>query len=272
MNVFESHGLQIKYKREGTSGPPFLLLHGFGGGPQDWQSISENLSRNHRLIIPNLKTFFSHESPLTFTEQVQFLNSFVSWLLEKKQTDKIKIMGQSYGATLSLALRLVNPLPISSHFVLNPMPFQPLEWIRNDHLKVFVNLGHMPGAVQRFFRSPSGRKCLIELAQVFRIGALGHHEISHINSRKLNLVEKAIDRFLWINRNENWANWENVMQTLPAPHVHRFIYSSHDSLFSAEDYKKFAFKIKASQIIECQHEGHLLVQDQGKNLLPHLSE
>jgi pimeloyl-ACP methyl ester carboxylesterase len=244
------------------------LLHGFGGGPSDWVEVSAELAKTSRVVLPNLKTFFSHAEPLSFSKQVSLLAEFIQSLYGRKSVDTINLMGQSYGATLSIGLRLQAAFSIGSHTLLNPMPFRPLQAIRNPEIQILANMGSMPGGVKMFLKSTLGRRGLEELAKVFRIGALGHHEVQHFNDRKLLLVEKAFERFRWIVMNEDWDFWEQKSKNLRPGEITRFLYSSGDSLFNPEDYRKWAEKFKAKEIVEVPHQGHLLVQDIGSGILP----
>lgn len=49
----EVNGIQLHY-RTGGAGPPLLLLHGFLGAGSWWDPLTEDLSKRHTLIIPDL--------------------------------------------------------------------------------------------------------------------------------------------------------------------------------------------------------------------------
>jgi pimeloyl-ACP methyl ester carboxylesterase len=267
VKIFKFQDVEVRYKVEGESGPVYILLHGFGGGPNDWSAVSAELAKTSRVVSPNLKSFFSHHEPLTFSQQVGVLSHFVNEILARKGVSEIHIMGQSYGATLSLGLRLETSLAVGEHVLLNPMPFRPFSFVRNREIGILLNMGAMPGGVKLFLKSAMGRQGLQELAKVFRIGALGHHEIHHFNERKLMLVEKAFERFRWILKNENWFTWEERLSRLPFGAITRFIYSRGDTLFLAEDYQRWAEIFKAGDVVAMPHNGHLLVQDIGVGVL-----
>lgn len=267
MKVFRHNDIEMRYQVHGESEPVHILLHGFGGGPQDWSTVTPILSQRARVVIPNLKVFFTHSEPLTFGQQVTFLSEFIHHINKQKKVKSLHLTGQSYGATLSLGLRLTNNFKILSHVLLNPMPFHPFSRIRDQHVQLLVSFGYMPGGVNLFLRTEKGRQSLEEMAKVFRIGSAGHHEIRHFNDRKLALVEKAFDRFRWVDRHEDWSIWEKRLHCLEQGAITRFIYSSQDSLFYGEDYKRLALEWKCGQIREVPHHGHLLVQDMGEQFV-----
>jgi pimeloyl-ACP methyl ester carboxylesterase len=272
MKLFEHKKVHFKYRVEGESGPVYLLLHGFGGGPQDWENISRDLAKRNRVVIPNLKVFFSNEKAITFTEQVEILDQFVGALFLTKKIQSINLAGQSYGGTLSLCLRLNASFPVRSHALFNPMPFHPLLRIYHPQFRILSNLAGARGALAHFFSSSSGKGCLVEMARLFRIGSFHNHEVSHINERKLKIIYLALQRFLWIDQNEDWLKWERKLSAIPADFIHDFYYSNQDCLYNRNEYRQFGERIKSMAIHECEHKGHLLVQDLGVNLLRHWLE
>lgn len=46
-----SHAIQYK---EIGSGPTVILVHGYGGTIYDWDEVAALLSKNFRVVIPNL--------------------------------------------------------------------------------------------------------------------------------------------------------------------------------------------------------------------------
>lgn len=261
MKIFSHNGIELRYSVTGDSGQVLILLHGFGGGPQDWAEVTKALAGRYRIVVPNLKIFFSHASPLTFSDHVTFLRQFLKQIFKNKNASSVMLCGQSYGATLSLGLRLTESLRVVKHVLINPMPFDPFKHVRDAHVNLLINLGHLPGGVNLYLRTQEGRGCLTELAKVFRIGALGHHEIHHFNDRKLRLVDMAFERFQWIAKNENWGWWQERLNQDISFKVTDFVYSSQDSLFNAADYESYARKLNSKAITEVNHVGHLLVQD-----------
>ncbi len=53
--LVELNGITMHYEERG-SGEPLLLLHGFGMcGQGDWGSIADELAKNYRVILPDLR-------------------------------------------------------------------------------------------------------------------------------------------------------------------------------------------------------------------------
>lgn len=267
MKTFQKGDLEIKYKVEGDSGPVYVLLHGFGGGHHDWRELAAHLAVSNRVVMPNLKVFFSHEEPLTFSRQVDLLQDFIKSIYEQKGVHVLNIIGQSYGATLSLGLRVQNKFNVDKHILLNPMPFFPLRSVRDRNVRRLNLAGAVPGGAFVYLQTWCGRRDLAKVAQFFRIGVLGRHEVSKLNKRKLVLVDQALRRFRWIDRHEDWSYWQRMVKELPHGAISHFYYSKEDSLFHGEDYLRFAEILKTERVQGVSHQGHLLIQDFGYDLL-----
>ncbi len=261
MNVFKCDGVEIRYRVHGQGENVFLCWHGFGGGPADFQDVAPMLGRHAKVIIPNLKYFIGSQWPKTFSRQIEILALFTQQIWDVHRPKKLHMLGQSYGGTLSLALRAFTHLNVSRHWLLNPMPFDPLASVQNKKIQDLLFALKAGRDMVEYMRSAEGHENLVEAARVFRIGATGQHEIHHFNERKLLLVEKAMERFLWIEQRENWAQWFERLASLTDQSIDRVYYSSHDSLFDTENYEKFIAKIRPKDQIKIDHNGHLLLQD-----------
>jgi len=270
VEVFNHDGLEIRYRLEESTTPnaPILVcFHGFGGGPQDYQDLVPFLKSQFRVALPNLKVFFSSQVPSPFSRHVEILGHWLTHIREKFKTEHFVFLGQSYGATLSIALRFRFQLNIQFHAVLNPMPFSPFEFVRNHHLRMFMNFGFDSGDIGLFLKTTNGRRSLTEAAKIFRIGSQKTvNDVLHLNDRALILVEKAIDRFRWIDKHENWETWTDLIKSSQAPGPDLFLYSSRDPLFRSEDSVTYARDIRARILSPIPHHGHLMVQDMGVQL------
>ena len=187
----------MRYRQYGESGPVIVLLHGFGGGPMDFKPLIEELEKDHQLIVPNLKFFFSNREPLRFDKQLELLKEFIDCKLQST-TAPFHLMGVSYGGTQSLALRSFMPERILTHALVNPMPLKPLEKLRNPLLKLILSFYYIPGGLNLFFKTAAGFKTLQGLGKVFNMGLMGQRKLKHFNARKVMLIEKALKRFVWV--------------------------------------------------------------------------
>jgi pimeloyl-ACP methyl ester carboxylesterase len=266
MHIFKSDGTEIRYRIEG-SGENFLFCwHGFGGGPSDYQEVLPLFAKNSSIVIPNLKHFFSSDFRTTFSQHVSYAVNFLEQICDVHRPKKIRMIGHSYGATLSLAMRLKLTIPVDGHWLLNPMPFAPISLVKNGKIAKLLSQLERHDGFRDYVQSAEGRDQVFEAARVFRIGTAGQNEIQRFNERKFVLVEKAMDRFLWIDRNEDWPRWEANVRNISDHTIDRVIYSDHDSLFSVTDYQSFIQKIRPKKSQAVAHNGHLILQDKWQEI------
>lgn len=267
MYTFSSRNIELRYKIVGHQGPFLFCLHGFGGAPSDFDSVQKHLSVSYRLVLVNLKTFFSSLDPMSFSTQVDILCEFIKHLIQNSTDEKRwAVLGQSYGGMLSLGVVLhlqehEMKRNLVSLALLNPMPFHPLDVIEDKHVKIILGFGNMHGGLGTLGSISKGRECLIEVAKIFRIGAIDNSETHRTNRRKLILVEKALQRFIWIDRNEKWEKWRRKMAL---NHIQPIIfYSNQDPLFSPISYQNYQNVLPNLRLHQVNHAGHLLLQDLG---------
>ncbi|MEN8253061.1 MAG: alpha/beta hydrolase [Patescibacteria group bacterium] len=89
------------YQKIGKKGPYLILLHGWGCDWQIWHGVIVELSKKHRLIIPDLPTFGKSEEP----KEVWSLKNYVDWLQEFIELvikdNKFILAGHSFGGQIA---------------------------------------------------------------------------------------------------------------------------------------------------------------------------
>lgn len=261
--LVQAQGLELKFRLWGQQGPCILLLHGFGGSPLDWSEIAQELKHNYRLIAPDLRPFFSSLQPITFSQQAHILSQalwlFINQHFKAEASPQIHIVGSSYGSALGWTLQFTDlpedslllsdpPLPpihhllktnnkldILSYTLINPMPHSPIKYLRSWELRVLFMLSSWPRILSLYLRSSLGQRKLVELGQIFRMGLRGQGRLKNFNDRKLKLVYKALKRFLWIIRQEDWSKWNQQKS-----HSHLLVLAADkDSVFQQKGFKSY---------------------------------
>jgi len=106
---------------EGGSGPVLLLLHGFGGDADNWLKVGRVLSKNFRIIAPDLPGFgTSGRVPggsFDIDSQLQRLKSF----LELLKVSPEFIAGNSMGGWLASAYASRFPAGLKGLWLLAPL-------------------------------------------------------------------------------------------------------------------------------------------------------
>lgn len=116
--------IDIHYLEAG-SGPPLVLLHGLGGSVGDWEHQVPVLSRQHRVIAPDLRGFGQTPSGRRFPT-VPCLCADVAGLLDQLGVRQFVLIGHSMGGAVALQLALDRPQAVQRLVIANSVPsFRP---------------------------------------------------------------------------------------------------------------------------------------------------
>lgn len=99
---------------DGGSGPPVVLLHGFGSNKDLWNSVAARLTPSYRVIVPDLPGF-GESTKLEFANydvksQVRRLHEF----LNKLSIQQTHIAGNSMGGMISVVYAATYPEGVNS--------------------------------------------------------------------------------------------------------------------------------------------------------------
>lgn len=87
----------------GGSGPPVILLHGFGGdGLGTWQAQFRSFAAVHRVIVPDLLWFGSSRADVAPSLSAQV--AAVRAILAEEATPRADVVGMSYGGFVAMKL------------------------------------------------------------------------------------------------------------------------------------------------------------------------
>jgi pimeloyl-ACP methyl ester carboxylesterase len=94
------------YYREEGSGPPLLLIHGFGASTFTWRHIAPPLAETHRVIAVDLKGFGQSDKPFDSRYSVYDQAELLTELIESKDLRDLTLVGHSFGGGIALLLAL----------------------------------------------------------------------------------------------------------------------------------------------------------------------
>jgi len=119
------NGVKIYYEKYGK-GEPLLLLHGFTSSSKHWKPWIEELSKNHLLIIPDLRGHGNSSNPSNkFTHKLAAKD--ILGLLNHLKIEKIKAIGTSSGGMVLTHMATMDTLLISSMILISSTSFFPEE-------------------------------------------------------------------------------------------------------------------------------------------------
>lgn len=128
------YGTRVRYMQAGSSGPPLLLVHGFGVGCYHWNRNIPHLAQQHRVYAVDLvgqggswpaqwpiAADQTTDGPLcysadTWTEQ---LHHFI----QQHIGQPVYLVGNSLGGYLGVHLASKHPEDVRGLFLLNATPF-----------------------------------------------------------------------------------------------------------------------------------------------------
>lgn len=244
------------------SGPTLVMLHGFGGRPQDWAPVVSELTQKFRILIPSLSEIIFSVEPIRFSAQVDAVGKWLESLTTSSE-NPIFLVGQSYGGALALALEIKFPLLFCGALVLNPMPFSPLKQIEHPLLRTFLMAARVSDGFSSIHgRTTWGQLLLREIGGIFH--AISQEERVSLGTepRRVRLIEAAVQRFLWLDRAENWEDWIRRPSSTPETSNSRlfFLVSRRDPLFSMQTFEGIAESFGSQNLQISETGDHLLAE------------
>lgn len=113
-------GQQIAYLDVGT-GPPIILIHGFGGSMWQWEHQQQTLARHFRVLTLDLLGSGLSDKPDLDYLPDQMLNFFVGFM-DTLQISKATLVGNSMGAGLAIGMALTHPARVEKLVLMDGLP------------------------------------------------------------------------------------------------------------------------------------------------------
>jgi len=113
-------GQTMAYLDLGT-GPPVILIHGFGGSMWQWEHQQAALSTSMRLITPDLIGSGLSDKPDIEYRPEEMLDYFVSFM-DALQIPQAVLVGNSMGAGLAIGMALTHPDRVSKLILIDGLP------------------------------------------------------------------------------------------------------------------------------------------------------
>ncbi len=127
------HGQRIAYLEAG-SGPPVILIHGFGGSMWQWEHQQQALSQQFRLLTLDLPgSGFSDKPEIDYLpdQMLGFLVGFMDAL----EIPTATLIGNSMGAGLALGMALNHPTRVEKLVLMAGLPPQIMEKLTSPILR-----------------------------------------------------------------------------------------------------------------------------------------
>lgn len=90
--------------REGGSGPPLLLIHGFPTSSWDWHCMWDELTAHYRVIAPDMLGFGFSDKPRGHAYSLFEQTDLVEQLLRSREISAVHVLSHDYGDTVAQEL------------------------------------------------------------------------------------------------------------------------------------------------------------------------
>lgn len=127
------NGQRIAYLDQGQ-GPPVILIHGFGGSMWQWEYQQAALSRQFRVLTPDLLGAGLSDKPDIEYRPDQLLEFLVGFM-DALQISQAAMVGNSMGAGLAIGLALDHPTRVSTLILIDGLPAQVLQHLSSPSLR-----------------------------------------------------------------------------------------------------------------------------------------
>ena len=119
-----ARGARIRFY-EGGSGPPLLLVHGYLWSGAVWEDVFPLLSRDLRVIVPDLPGFGESEkpSPARYAYGLEAFAESLADLVAALGVGRISVCGHSMGGAVALMLAAHHPDLVEKLIVVDPIVY-----------------------------------------------------------------------------------------------------------------------------------------------------
>ena len=127
------HGQQLAYLDVGT-GPPVILIHGFGGSMWQWEQQQHALAKHFRVLTLDLPGSGLSDKPDIEYRPDQMLDYFVGFM-DALEISHATLVGNSMGAGLAIAMTLEHPTRVAKLVLIGGLPQQILQKLTSPSIR-----------------------------------------------------------------------------------------------------------------------------------------
>jgi len=127
------HGQRIAYLDVGT-GPPVILIHGFGGSMWQWEHQQHALSQHFRVLTLDLPGAGLSDKPDIDYRTDQMLDFFVGFM-DAAKIPQAALVGNSMGAGLAIGMALTHPAYVSRLVLIDGLPQHVMEKLTSPSVR-----------------------------------------------------------------------------------------------------------------------------------------
>jgi len=127
------HDQRIAYLDVGT-GPPIILIHGFGGSMWQWEYQQHTLSQHFRVLTLDLPGAGLSDKPEIDYRPDQMLDFFVGFM-DAVKIPQATLVGNSMGAGLAIGMALTHPTRVAKLVLIDGLPQHVMEKLTSPSIR-----------------------------------------------------------------------------------------------------------------------------------------
>jgi pimeloyl-ACP methyl ester carboxylesterase len=127
------HDQRIAYLDVGT-GPPVILIHGFGGSMWQWEQQQHTLSQHSRVLTLDLPGAGLSDKPEIDYRPDQMLDFLVGFM-DAVKIPQATLVGNSMGAGLAIGMALAHPTRVAKLVLIDGLPQHVMEKLTSPSVR-----------------------------------------------------------------------------------------------------------------------------------------
>lgn len=112
-------GSRIRYRRRRGTGPPILLVHGYGLSIDDWQAVTDHLA-GRDVIALDLVGYAGSDRPADLAYDVECQHRYLIGFMDALDLEKAVLVGHSIGAAIVGGVAARSPMRVLGNVLIAP--------------------------------------------------------------------------------------------------------------------------------------------------------
>jgi len=185
----ETNGVKIYYEEYGN-GEPLLLIHGFMLSHKEWKPWIEILSKNYKVITPDLRGHGYSTNPTDSFSTKLAAQDFYG-LMDSLKINKFKAIGHSAGSISLLQMALMDTSRIEAMILIGATNYFPDGFraiCKNTHYETLSN--DWRSVIEP--HQPGGEEQIKKIVMQFRKFADDYSDVNFSNSQLSTIKSKTL--------------------------------------------------------------------------------
>lgn len=248
------HGQRLAYLDVGT-GPPVILIHGFGGSMWQWEHQQLALSHQFRILTLDLPGSGLSDKPDIDYRPSQMVD-FCLGFMDALEIPQATLVGNSLGAGLAISMALTHPTRVDKLVLIDGLPSDILNNLTGRSLRRALESNAPWWLVSfgnRLFGGLVTSSVLKEVIHDHSLLTPAVLERSNRNRRRPGIIKPLMAM------KDTLPAWETdfAPRIKEIPHPTLIIWGEHDRVFPVAVGEELHQKIRGSTFVTIPQAGHM---------------